>query len=224
MEEAHKEFNLRVAEDGVTVLLDCDIATDELDELVAAISNELEALGIKDPPDQEQLKEQLRHAAEEDPHLVDFVLIEGKPPVPLLKVTEDGLAVLLNCDVTTDELDEIVTAIGNELKELGIKDPPDQKQLKKQLQLVAKGNPHLVDFILIKGEPPVPPQPGRVEWDGDFFNTGFVADKKTGKVDYREKKAHESVFKDALLGHQIPAKEGKDGRDVFGDRSLLKNL
>ncbi len=76
MEETHKKFNLRVAEDGKKVLLDCDISTDELDELVAAIGNELEALDIKDPPDQKQLKEQLSSAAEKDPHLVNFILIE----------------------------------------------------------------------------------------------------------------------------------------------------
>ena len=49
MEETHKKFNLRVAEDDKTVLLDCDVSTDELDELVAVIGKELEALDIKDP-------------------------------------------------------------------------------------------------------------------------------------------------------------------------------
>ncbi len=49
MGETHKKFNLRVAEDDKTVLLDCDVSTDELDELVAVIGKELEALDIKDP-------------------------------------------------------------------------------------------------------------------------------------------------------------------------------
>lgn len=35
---------------------------------------------------------------------------------------------------------------------------------------------------------------GRVEWDGDFFNTGFVADKETGKVDYREIVALRGIY------------------------------
>ena len=65
MGETHKKFNLRVAEDDKTVLLDCDVSTDELDELVAVIGKELEALDIKDPPGQEQLKEQLNSAVEE---------------------------------------------------------------------------------------------------------------------------------------------------------------
>ncbi len=41
----HKKFNLRKAEDDKIVLLDCDVSTDELEELVADIGKELEALG-----------------------------------------------------------------------------------------------------------------------------------------------------------------------------------
>ena len=37
MGETHKKFNLRKAEDDKIVLLDCDVSTDELDELVAVI-------------------------------------------------------------------------------------------------------------------------------------------------------------------------------------------
>ena len=55
MGETHKKFNLRVAEDDKTVLLDCDVSTDELEELVAAIGKELEALDIRNPPGQEQI-------------------------------------------------------------------------------------------------------------------------------------------------------------------------
>jgi hypothetical protein len=133
-----------------------------------------------------------------------------------LRVTEDGMAVLLDGDIITDELDPLVVALGNELKTLGIKDPPGQKQLKEQLHRAAKENPHLVDFVLIKGKPSVPPQHGRVDWADDFFSTGFVVDKKTGRADYRQKAAHESVTKGTLLARQIPVKEGKDGQNVYG--------
>ncbi len=66
MGENHKKFNLRLAEDGKTVLLDCVVSTGGLEELVADIGKELEALGIEDPPDQNQLKEQLSSAAEKN--------------------------------------------------------------------------------------------------------------------------------------------------------------
>ena len=45
MGETHKKFNLRKAEDDKTVLLDCDVSTNELEELGADIGKELEALG-----------------------------------------------------------------------------------------------------------------------------------------------------------------------------------
>lgn len=218
MGETHKKFNLRIAEDGKTVLLDCDISTDELDELAVAIGKELEDLGIKDPPGQEQIKEQLNTVAEKDPHLVNFILIADKPHVPLLHITDDGIELLLNCDITDDKLDTLVAVIGEELIAIGIKkDPPNQKQLKEQLSAAAKKDPHLVDFVLIKGEPLVSPQDGKVEWEGDLFKTSVVKDPSTGQIDYREKGAHDSVVKDTLLGHQIPAVEGKDGLNVLGD-------
>lgn len=218
MGEPHKKFNLRVAEDDKTVLLDCDISTDELEELVADIGKELEALGVEDPPDQDQLKEQLNSAVEKDPHLVNYILIEDKPSVQLLRITEGGIEVLLNCDVTANKLDELVASIREGLQALGIKKGlPDKKQLKEQLNSAAEKDSHLVDFVLIKGEPLVPPQDGKVEWEGDLFHVSFVKDKSTGKIDYREKGAHDSVVKDTLLGHQIPAREGKDGVDVFGE-------
>ena len=111
-----------------------------------------------------------------------------------------------------------MATICEELEALGIKkDPPDQKQLKEQLNSAAEKDPHLVDFVLIKGEPLVSPQDAKVEWEGDLFKIIFVKDPSTGKIDHREKGAHDSVVKDTLLGLQIPAVEGKDGLDVFGE-------
>lgn len=135
-----------------------------------------------------------------------------------LRVSADAMAVLLDCDISTIEIDTLVGNLSKDLIDLRIEDPPDQKQLKDQLQQIAAVIPNLVDFVLINGEPPVPPLHGRVEWEGDFFNTGFVADKEVGKVDYREKASQESVHKGALLGHQTPVKEGKDGSTVFGKK------
>ncbi len=133
-----------------------------------------------------------------------------------LRVTEDQMAVLLDCDINIGELDTLVVAIGRKLEELGIKDPPDQKKLKEQLKQSARENPNLVDFVLVKGEPPGEPTHGRVDWTGDFFNTAFIIDDETGKIDYRKRSAQDSVTKGMLLGKEIPVKEGKDGKDVFG--------
>jgi hypothetical protein len=121
-----------------------------------------------------------------------------------LRVAEDDKTVLLGCDVSTDELEELVASISEGLQALGIKkNLLDQKKLKEQLNTAAKKDPHLVDFVLIKGEPLVPPKDGKVEWEGDLFKTTIVEDPSTGKIDYREKGAHDSVTKDTLLGHQI---------------------
>ena len=57
MEEAHKKYNLRVSEDVMAVLLDCDISVVDIDTLVDNLSEELKELRIENPPDQKQLKE-----------------------------------------------------------------------------------------------------------------------------------------------------------------------
>ena len=145
------------------------------------------------------------------------LIVEETPKKFNLRVAKDNMAVLLDWDIPADNLDQLVEDISSELESLGIKDPSDKEQLKKKLRRVADGNPHLADFILIEGKPPTSPQHGRVDWAGDFFDTGFVVDTKTGKINYREKAAHESVKKGTLLGRQIPVKEGEDGQDVFGE-------
>ncbi len=216
MGDTLKEFKLRFGEDGTTVLLDCNIIPENLDALVVTISNELEALGIKNIPDIEKIKSQLRHASDNDPHLENFVLIKEEPPDSLLRVTYDRMAVLLNCHINANDLDALVDAICNEFESHGFNDVPDKTELKTKLQHESEDNLHLVDFVLIEGKSPESPEDGRVDWNGDFFNTGFILDKETGKVDYREKAAHESVTKGMLLGVEIPAEKGKDGFDVFG--------
>lgn len=133
-----------------------------------------------------------------------------------LRATEDSMALLLDCDVTINELDSLIVDIRKEFETLGIKDPPDEKQLKEKLRHASEENPHLVEFVLIEGKPPTPPQHGHVDWAGDFFNTAFLVDKKTGKIDYRQRAAHESVTKGTLLCSQTPVKEGEDGQDAFG--------
>ena len=133
-----------------------------------------------------------------------------------LRVTLDQMAVLLDCDINIGELDELVVAIVRKIEDLGIKDYPDQKKLKERLNQAARENSHLVNFVLVEGEPPSEPTHGRVDWEGDFFNTGFVIDDETGKVDHRKRAAQDSVTKGVLLGKQIPVKEGKDGKDIFG--------
>ncbi len=100
-----------------------------------------------------------------------------------LRKAEDDKTVLLDCDVSTDGLEELVADIGKELEALGIEDPPDQNQLKEQFISAAKKDPHLVDLVLIQGEPLVPPRDGKVEWEGDLFKTTIVKDPSTGKID-----------------------------------------
>jgi hypothetical protein len=100
-----------------------------------------------------------------------------------LRASEDAMAVLLDCDMPAVDIDTLVDNLSKELKELRIENPPDQKQLKDQLQQISAVIPNLVDFVLISSDPLVPPVHGRVDWEGDYFNTGFIAGKDAGRVE-----------------------------------------
>jgi len=134
-----------------------------------------------------------------------------------LRVTDDRLSVLLTCAVDLEHPEPLAKRILEEMRALGLPDVPRQQQLAGWLLETARGDPRLEDVPLVEGEPPVPPVHGKVEWAGNFFDTGFVIDEKTGAIDYRTRAAQNSVEEGQLLAKLIPPKEGRDGRDVFGN-------
>ena len=140
------------------------------------------------------------------------------PPEIYLRVTNDRMAVLLDCDVTIDNLEPLVDVTLDELSHLNLQSPPDRAQLKEQLRGELEKDPHLVDIVLIQGTPLIQPIDGRIEWAGDFFNTSFVVDEETGKIDYRRRTGESSIKEGDLLACIIPSVKGRDGRDVFGKK------
>ncbi len=135
-----------------------------------------------------------------------------------VRVTPDRLAVLLTCTVPQGDLEKLQWEIQQELASLGVEGEWEYENLAEWLREMAKKNPRLVNVVLCKGTPPVPSVDGKIEWGGDFFRTGFVADEATGAIDYRQYAAQRTVYADQLLARIIPPREGKDGKDVSGKR------
>jgi len=76
------EFNVRVTDDLMRVLLDCKIPSGNLDPLVTDIEMELVSLNIAEPLDRDEIEQRIRNAAEDTSRLVNEVLVEGRKPVP----------------------------------------------------------------------------------------------------------------------------------------------
>jgi len=145
-----------------------------------------------------------------------------------LRVANDGLAILLDCTVSGQDIEGLLTRIKNELSSLGVANPPNDEQLEGLLRRAAEGGVPLANEVLGQGKSPVPPKDGILTWTLDFFGTSFSVDEKTGSVDYRQRDEQRTVEEGQLLARLTHPEEGRPGRDVFGrpipTRSPKKNL
>ncbi|MBU0754058.1 MAG: FapA family protein, partial [Planctomycetes bacterium] len=134
-----------------------------------------------------------------------------------LTVSKDGMAVLLDCPIEPPDSELLAQDIERGLEALSIANIPEKQWITQWLEKAfeSTGAP-LKDVVLIRGRPPGKAVYGRVEWAGDFFNTGFVIDKNTGTINYRKRSAQSSVTEGQLLGRRIPYRDGDDGCNVFG--------
>lgn len=134
-----------------------------------------------------------------------------------LRVVNDGMAVVLDCAASHDEIDSLVDVVMDHLNKMKVKDPPDRERLREMLLDAIQENPSIKDLVVAKGKPAVAPEDGWIEWAGDFFNTGFVVDETTGAMDFRRPAAQLTVEEDQLLARLIPPKLGHDGINIFGE-------
>ena len=140
-----------------------------------------------------------------------------------LRITDDGTALLLDCDVTSTNIDMLVERIESKCSELGIAEPPSREQLEERLRLAAQSDAPLKDEMLVEGQPPTPPKDGVLTWAGDFFSSDFMIDQETGAVDYRQRAGHRAVEDGQLLAHLTYPEKGRPGLDVFGKPIPAKN-
>jgi len=133
-----------------------------------------------------------------------------------LRVTDDRMAVLLDCGIPAGNLDSLLTSIQEELVSLQIAEPPGRDQLEQLIRRAEEAGSFLVNKVLAEGQKPVPPQDEAIEWAQDYFSPGFAIDEKTGAVDYRQHAAQPTAEEGQLVARVILPKDGQDGRDVFG--------
>jgi uncharacterized protein (DUF342 family) len=142
--------------------------------------------------------------------------MDGDKLVFQLKVSDDKMSVTLDCPRVPEDQSELALAILTELKEMKVTRLPDPAKLAESIKKASEKDPNVKDLIIVRGKYAGKAVHGRVEWAGDFFNTGFVVDEKTGAIDYRKRAAQSSIRKDQLLGRQIPYYDGSEGEDIFG--------
>ena len=140
-----------------------------------------------------------------------------------LRVTEDRMAVLFDGELPAEGITGLILEIEERLEKMGIEPLPERKKLVARLEEAAAEDPRIESLILVEGKPLTPAEDARVEWTADFFNPGFLINRKTGAVDFRRRAAQVSVTEGQLLGRTYPVRFGEDGVDVFGERQIAAN-
>jgi uncharacterized protein (DUF342 family)/DNA-binding response OmpR family regulator len=77
-------------------------------------------------------------------------------------------------------------------------------------------------FVVARGKAPIASEDGHIKFyfKNDFTNPGKL--QSDGTIDFRDRGAIPYVHKGDLLAEKTPAKEGKEGRDVFGSPILVE--
>jgi len=133
-----------------------------------------------------------------------------------LRVTGDKMKVLVDCVVVEPEIDALVKMIEEDLEVLKIERPPPRERLVELLRLASKHGGRLVKAVVVEGKPMVRPRHGKIEWARDFFHEGFIENRQTGAVDFRQHAENLSVDEGELIARVTMPVDGERGCDVFG--------
>jgi hypothetical protein len=79
--EESQRLHVRVANDGMSVVVDCTLPEGDLEPFVIRLENELRALGISRVPPREELVAWLRQTADADRCIKGASLVQGRPSV-----------------------------------------------------------------------------------------------------------------------------------------------
>ena len=136
-----------------------------------------------------------------------------------LRITDDEMAVILDCTISEANPNEIVTRVKQELEAAGVTPVPREEELETLLSWSIKsGTTRISEMPIVEGRPPVPPIDGTIKWAGDFFDEGSMVDEKSANGDHilQAVRPGPVVEKDQLLAYATLPKEGQEGCDVFG--------
>lgn len=141
---------------------------------------------------------------------------ESSEPGCELTVTEDRMAVLLNCPYEFVAESDAIETILAEIKSKKVQAEPDKETLERAIDRARSTASGISDLIVASGREPVLPVDGTIEWHEDYFTEGYHIDPDTKLIDFHRRIGNPSVEQDELLVTVTRGKPGKDGVDVYG--------
>jgi len=143
--------------------------------------------------------------------------VEPQPrPAVSVTVSDDRMTVRAHGESSEGPVDAVIAVICEQTRELGTTLSVDDVALHRKVSDALSAEDDAWDVVVLQGTPPKPPVDERLDWKRDFFATGFKVDPVTGRIDYRERAACQSVETGEVLVEIIPGEPGEPGLDVFG--------
>lgn len=145
---------------------------------------------------------------------------QAQSPAPRfeLEVVDDRMRVVLTCDREILLQGDIYPRVLAELQALKVKVIRDRRELQARIEAVlAAPEGGLEAEPVAEGTPPVPTTDAWTEWSKDYFDTHYVVDPETGRIDFTRRVGDPSVDEGELLAILHPGKPGVPGSDVFGN-------
>ena len=140
------------------------------------------------------------------------------PPEFNLRISDDKVAVLLDCPDPHDDLESTVQRIVGGFEGLELPEYPDAAFLTQVLHNICAPGDHIRDAVLMMGQAPVEPQHGRMDWSRDYFADGWESDEESGAINYWAKLDNKAVTAGEVLLVLQPAVSGEAGLNVFGNK------
>lgn len=147
----------------------------------------------------------------------------GGGPEFSLRVSTDQVSVHLDCADPLADLEQVLDQVMKKFTELHLPQYPDRDLTRDIIQSASQLGDHLVRHALIVGLPPVPPEPGRLEWCRDFFAEGWAVDG-SDRMDFWEPMERRSVAADEELCRALPPVPGVPGLNVYGKEIPVPTL
>jgi len=134
-----------------------------------------------------------------------------------LRITKDRMQVILECDASGRDLNDLAKAVLTRLARFKLARPLAEEKLVEMLRDAIARSPVLDGTCVVSGTFPRQPTDGRIDWSADFFNPGFELDEDTGRINFRRRLGNRNVAEGQLLATLVEPLKGTNGIDLLGN-------
>lgn len=139
------------------------------------------------------------------------------PPEFELRFSGDKLSLLVTMADPHQDLAASAARIAEELPSLELAAEVDADTIAELLAQACEPGQRLDNHPLLTGQMPEAPRDGEIQWQEDFFATGFARNEENDRLDYWQRAENRAVNAEQLLAVVLLPLEGKPGITLQGN-------